>query len=636
MRIGRRTGHPKAQSTCAYLLWVCALAACGLWASPCAAQVTADTQPSIDVQRFEPVASPFGIFSVDSARTLADLQLSGGLLLDYSKDPLIFRSAAGEETSIVGHQLAAELLFALGLFDFVEVGVTLPVYLANEAAVGDQDLSGATVGDLRLRPKITLIDQETAGIGLAVLAFVTSPTGDADAFASSGQFSVRPGLALSTGSDGLEFMLNLSADLQQERSFGNLKVGSELLFGFGLQYEFAEGLLAAAELFGSTDFGALFEQQNTPVEGLLGLKYRLAGGLNFELAVGRGLTDGYGAPAARVIAGLRYAEYETDFDEDGILNRADLCQREPEDIDGFEDEDGCPDPDNDGDRILDAADKCPLDAEDADQFEDADGCPDPDNDGDGVLDADDACPNDAGPKSAQGCPPPDKDKDGILDDVDRCPDMPEDKDGHEDEDGCPDPDNDGDGVPDTEDQCPGEAEDIDQFLDADGCPDLDNDRDGVPDASDRCPDKPETINGYKDDDGCPDKGKAKVVITDTEIQILDKVYFATGKATIKKKSYGLLDQVALALKANPEIKRIEVQGHTDDVGSDAYNLKLSQDRAEAVQAYLERAGVGGERLTAKGYGETEPAVRTGGLRGGKLKKARADNRRVQFIILGAQ
>ncbi|MBN2564419.1 MAG: OmpA family protein [Candidatus Eisenbacteria bacterium] len=128
-----------------------------------------------------------------------------------------------------------------------------------------------------------------------------------------------------------------------------------------------------------------------------------------------------------------------DCDEDGIFGSQDKCPREKEDHDGFEDEDGCPDPDNDGDGILDVDDKCPNDAEDFDGFEDEDGCPDVDRDGDGIMDMDDA-----------------------------CPDEPEDFDGFEDADGCPDPDNDGDGVLDINDKCPGTPRGT--IVDATGCP----------------------------------------------------------------------------------------------------------------------------------------------------------------------
>jgi outer membrane protein OmpA-like peptidoglycan-associated protein len=113
-----------------------------------------------------------------------------------------------------------------------------------------------------------------------------------------------------------------------------------------------------------------------------------------------------------------------DTDGDGILDVDDACPTEPEDFDGFEDEDGCPDLDNDGDGILDVDDACPNDPEDFDGFEDEDGCPDPDNDGDGILDVDDACPNEPGPPETKGCPDPDRDGDGVPDRIDNCPDEP--------------------------------------------------------------------------------------------------------------------------------------------------------------------------------------------------------------------
>jgi outer membrane protein OmpA-like peptidoglycan-associated protein len=93
-----------------------------------------------------------------------------------------------------------------------------------------------------------------------------------------------------------------------------------------------------------------------------------------------------------------------DRDEDGIPDAADRCPTEPEDKDGFEDDDGCPDPDNDLDGVLDTVDRCPTEPEDKDGFEDDDGCPDPDNDQDGVADAVDKCPTEPGPASTGGCP----------------------------------------------------------------------------------------------------------------------------------------------------------------------------------------------------------------------------------------
>jgi OOP family OmpA-OmpF porin len=137
--------------------------------------------------------------------------------------------------------------------------------------------------------------------------------------------------------------------------------------------------------------------------------------------------------------------------------------------------------DKDGDGIPDDVDRCPNEPEDHDGFQDDDGCPDPDNDNDGIPDALDKCPND-----------------------------PEDKDGFEDEDGCPDYDNDKDGIPDRLDKCPNDPEDRDGFKDDDGCPDPDNDNDGIPDGVDKCPNQPETVNHYQDEDGCPDEIPAEV------------------------------------------------------------------------------------------------------------------------------
>jgi Thrombospondin type 3 repeat len=170
-----------------------------------------------------------------------------------------------------------------------------------------------------------------------------------------------------------------------------------------------------------------------------------------------------------------------DRDDDGIPDREDNCPLLAEDLDGFRDEDGCPDPDNDGDGVEDRLDLAPNLPEDFDGFEDRDGRPDLDNDLDGIPDL-----------------------------LDRCPLQPEDFDGVEDEDGCPDVilDQDEDGVEDAQDSCPFEPEDVDGFEDDDGCPEYDNDLDGIEDSRDACPDEAEDYDGFEDDDGCPEDGPA--------------------------------------------------------------------------------------------------------------------------------
>jgi outer membrane protein OmpA-like peptidoglycan-associated protein len=251
-----------------------------------------------------------------------------------------------------------------------------------------------------------------------------------------------------------------------------------------------------------------------------------------------------------------------------------------------------------------------------------------DRDGDGYPDGDDACPDQPetwnGLDDNDGCPDdPDTDNDHVTDSHDMCVAEPEDRDGYLDDDGCPDLDNDADGLPDTSDKCPNQPEDVDGWQDDDGCPDPDNDSDGVLDLDDMCPNTPGVPGG--DRPGCPNKNQF-AVLTAHEIRINHQVQFAFNRATIvKKESFDILDQVAQILRDKPELK-IEIQGHTDNVGNAAYNQKLSQARADAVRKYLITKGkIAADRLTSKGYGANQPLVSN------LTEENRQINRRVQFV-----
>ncbi|HTU59378.1 MAG TPA: OmpA family protein, partial [Polyangiales bacterium] len=276
----------------------------------------------------------------------------------------------------------------------------------------------------------------------------------------------------------------------------------------------------------------------------------------------------------------------------------DKCPRDPEDEQGDQPADGCPlgNRDSDGDGVLDAQDKCVDRAEDVDDFEDDDGCPDPDNDGDGLLDGSDKCPRDA-----------------------------EDKDGFQDDDGCPDLDNDNDTILDVVDKCPNEAEDKDGFQDDDGCADPDNDGDGLLDAADGCPNEAESKNGVDDEDGCPDL----VRFAGTQIMTLKPIHFETSSAVIKADSESILQEMAAVITGHPEILQLSIDGHTDSKGVPAKNLKLSQDRADSVRAFLVQLGISPERLVSKGYGDTMP------IADNATPEGRTKNRRVEFNIMSS-
>jgi OOP family OmpA-OmpF porin len=178
--------------------------------------------------------------------------------------------------------------------------------------------------------------------------------------------------------------------------------------------------------------------------------------------------------------------------------------------------------DRDGDGYLDPVDKCPDQPENFNGYQDEDGCPDD----------------------------PDTDGDGIPDSVDQCVLDPEDKDGYLDSDGCPDPDNDLDGIPDVSDKCPNDPEDLDGFEDADGCPDPDNDKDTVPDVTDQCPN--EMGSTTQEPLGCPVKN-ALVVVTDCEVKITQQIHFEFNKDKIRPESFPVLDAVVDVLDKNPKI-----------------------------------------------------------------------------------
>lgn len=256
--------------------------------------------------------------------------------------------------------------------------------------------------------------------------------------------------------------------------------------------------------------------------------------------------------------------------------------------------------DADGDLVSNKKDKC---KHEKGVWEEK-GCPNPDKDGDGVLDKDDNCPDVAGSKTAQGCP--DNDLDGIANAQDRCPDVA----GPQKTQGCPDRDE--DGVIDSEDKCPDAAGTVAN----EGCPDTDND--GIADNMDKCPEVPGTAENY----GCPEVSvevKKRLAFAATAIQ------FDLGKATIKKASYSILDEIVQILKDYPDYN-MTIDGYTDNTGADERNLELSKERANAVMQYFIGKEISASRLVSDGHGEANPVAPN------NTKAGRAKNRRVEMDL----
>jgi len=232
-----------------------------------------------------------------------------------------------------------------------------------------------------------------------------------------------------------------------------------------------------------------------------------------------------------------------------------------------------------------------------------------DSDGDGVVDALDRCPaTPAGRKvNAEGCEL-DSDGDGVADALDRCPATPAGRTVNAE--GC-ELDSDGDGVADALDRCP--ATPAGRTVNAEGC-ELDSDADGIVDAADQCPG---TLAGEPvDDKGCTLPKTLK----------LEGVNFDNDEDVLRPDSLAILEGVAATLKRYPGFK-VEVAGHTDSHGSSAHNLDLSNRRAKAVMDYFIAHGIAADRMSAKGYGETQP------IGNNYLEEGRVKNRRVELRTL---
>ncbi|MFN3202888.1 MAG: OmpA family protein [Bradymonadia bacterium] len=533
-----------------------------------------------DAQGLKPALDRWGdMTATATGRTRGSFGVSGGLLLHFSDDLLVLENADGDRLrSIVSQQLVADAAFSLGLFDNFDLSLAAPVVLlqdGDEAALapGVQATdAGFGIGDIRVGFRLRLTGDapgiQTPGNILAFIGEVALPTGSRDDYQGEPtRYEGRFALSHQT-EDATVWSANLGYRIREGTELAGHQVDDEVFWSLGVIVPVSESVELVPELFGAvTVLAEEIESDEIPAEALGTARFHIAKGVRLDAGASMGLLQGVGNPDWRAFLGLALGTsplkritvvLPKDTDGDGIYDPDDACPLDPEDKDGFQDEEGCPDPDNDEDGVPDTADQCPLDPEDKDEFQD--------------------------------------------------------------ENGCPDPDNDEDTIPDTTDQCPLDPEDNDGFQDENGCPDPDNDSDGIPDVSDQCPLEPETQNGVDDDDGCPDSKLVRV--TCTELRIEERVYFATNSAKIKRVSFPLLDEVAAVLKQIPSIRRIRVEGHTDARGSDTANQKLSQRRAESVLRYLtEQGGISPDRLVAQGFGESRP-IDTNDTREGRARNRR--------------
>ncbi len=590
--------------------------------------------PSFDARTYRPVPDAHAGLVMESVPTPGPGAFTLGAVSSYAFRPISLTSTRdGSVTYPVEHLWALDLLTSIGIGKRTMLGLSIPMVLAQGGdsqpeGVSSSGLPTTSLGDIGLHGKAAFLDNSDGGFGLAATGLLTLPTGNQAGFAGEGAATIQLkliadyNLGVASIQGSLGFKLRTESRTWPDASLGGYTFGDEIPWAIGIRLRpdifhidredrqlwevGVRGSLPAGPVgpFGAGEPGS---KALSPV--LLAASDRIGIGKDKDtyLLAGAevGLNDAVGTPAFRFVVGLGWAPREHDKDHDGIRDDVDQCEDVPEDKDGYEDSDGCPEIDNDDDGIIDREDKCPLAKGVPSSDPSKNGCPPEDKDGDGISDLEDACPTTPGPKNPNtkfnGCPSGDKDGDGIPDFLDKCPEAPEDKDGVQDDDGCPDPDDDGDGVADKEDACPKLAGEPSTDPKFNGCPNPDRDGDTFLNDKDECPDAAEAFNGIKDDDGCPDEGGKPLVTIDAK----NVVRFANAL-----KLGGTADAPTIDDASVPTLRALalELQRHRD--WTLAVGAKPAAGTVEAHNAALLRAITVVDRIL--GWVRRDGAVETVG------------------------
>ena len=388
---------------------------------------------NVNANRFRPAPGPGNYVETDGAQLSGHLEGSAGLMFDFASEPLSLfgvectgpdlMNCGSQEvrTDLVSYMASFNLYGALVLVERLQIGLVLPLILVNGDGFSGVDSSLPVpapveidgggdfgLGDMELSFKVRFYGEGLDGLFLGSRVFVTAPLGDVTAPGRFiGEDSVTAGghFIAQFVYRGFHISGNLGALWRSETQLLSTTQGPGLYYRAAAGYAFAFPMMLFVEIDGETGFDRAVNEN--PLEGLLTVRYT-KGDFQVQAGGGGGFIGGIGVPTYRIFAGFGWLPDKGDQDGDGIEDGADLCRDTPEDKDGWEDTDGCPEIDNDHDGFSDKSDKCPDEAEDFDGTEDEDGCPDVDNDGDGIEDGYDSCPNEA------------EDKDGDLDE-DGCP-----------------------------------------------------------------------------------------------------------------------------------------------------------------------------------------------------------------------
>jgi outer membrane protein OmpA-like peptidoglycan-associated protein len=558
-----------------------AATAVSLLASLSFSSTAAAQSTGFSLNRFEPAERGSEWFTLESLDLRGHGRPALGFTIDGAYRPLAtYNEDKSVDREIVRHQIFGHLGASLVLWHRLRLGVNAPIALYQEGEAGLVPETGVLYmppqnhgfGDVRLGTDLRLFGKYGDAITGALGVQVFLPTGSRADYTGDGTVRVQPRAMVAGDVGAFAYAARVAFQYRpRDANFGTAELGSELIFAGSAGVRVADKkLVIGPELFGTTGLADPFSKLASPLEGIFGFHYT-AGDVRFGAGGGAGLTRGYGAPAARWLVMLEWApRYEE--------------PQKPQPL--------------------------PVVS---------------DRDKDTIVDDDDACPDTPGVRSdnpmENGCPP-DRDKDKVYDHEDACPDVPGVRQTDPKQNGCP-PDSDKDGILDVDDACPDVPGIKTDDPKTNGCPDPDRDKDGVLNEQDACPDEPGKPDPDPRRNGCP-----KAFVQGTQIKILDQVKFATGKADIVKgkDSEEILDAVLKVMNDHPEIKKLRIEGHTDNRGPADLNKTLSAARAAAVVQWLVAHGVDVNRLTSAGFGPDRP------IDDNTTEEGRRQNRRVEFHI----
>lgn len=525
-------------------------------------------------------------FATTRLSDFSSARVSLSAVMDYANDPFVVtvdRPQGSNTSRIVSDYTALHLHAGFAPHErlFIFAGLDAPFFMEgdDEPALFDivPPANGGGVGDARLGARGVLWNSPNQRFSLGAEGALTLPLSRVDdkaVYRGDQGVTFLPQIIGDARLAPVRITANLGVLIRKEIDILSITSGPELRYAAALGFPINDRIELLGELFGSNRFSDFASRGSSSLEWLAGIKATPNQNLFASAGLGTGILSGIGSPDMRVLIAVGGSflpaqppqPVVVDGDADGVVDSQDACGSQAEDLDQYQDQDGCPELDNDTDGLTDLTDRCPNEAEDNDGVEDNDGCPE------------------------AKAPVLDKDGDELTDDQDRCPDQSEDKDGIQDEDGCPESD-------------------------------PDSDADGTPDHTDKCPAQP----GVASEAGCP---SAVTVNTTTGIIDLNKqVQFEKGTAKILEASSALLSELAAALKAHPELKRVRIEGHTDSHGSPQDNRKLSRARAASVAKWLIANGIAAESLEAWGCGSKSP------IQPNNTPEGRAANRRVMLLIV---